>query len=202
MGADLRQPVSDGAGMTETLLATRLEPNETKMPRLRDLPLTCLVLASLSSCGPSMADVAAGTVHCGTTQLEPGLLMRISTYHPRGTGLARRHWLVQACQPHGNCLPIVTYWDAMGPVYAIDRQGTVVVEADGGNRRERSSTRDKLRGPTAAGGRPTGFRADGGRRQPLSRPHGPSSRKVLPRPLRARSRDTPELRGTMIGVAE
>ena len=118
--------------MTETLLATRLEPNETKMPRLRDLPLTCLVLASLSSCGPSMADVAAGTVHCGTTQLEPGLLMRISAYHPRGTGLARRHWLVQACQPHGNCLPIVTYWDAMGPVYAIDRQGTVVVELMGG----------------------------------------------------------------------
>lgn len=90
------------------------------------------MLVSLSSCGVSPAEVAAGTVHCGTTQLEPGLLMRVSAFWPYGTGLAERHWLVQACQPHGHCVPIVTSRDTLGPVYSLSRDGGVVVELLGG----------------------------------------------------------------------
>jgi hypothetical protein len=102
------------------------------MPRLRLSPVYCLTLASLVSCGPSPAEVAAGTDHCGTTQLEPGLLMRVSSFWPYGSGFAERHWLVQACQPQGHCLPIVTSRDTIGPVYSLTREGGVVVELLGG----------------------------------------------------------------------
>ncbi|HYI63343.1 MAG TPA: hypothetical protein VEW71_00505 [Allosphingosinicella sp.] len=46
--------------------------------------------------------------------------------------MAERHWLVQACQPQGYCLPIVTSRDTLGPVYSLNREGGVVVELLGG----------------------------------------------------------------------
>lgn len=63
-------------------------------------------------------------------QISPNLLMRLSAYEP--SPMAERLWLVQACQPQGYCEAVVSFRDALGPVYSVNDQGALVVELLGG----------------------------------------------------------------------
>lgn len=83
-----------------------------------------------SACGQSPEQVVTSTRHCTDVQLTPDLMMRLSSYagHPDSIRLL----VVQACHSTGTaCSPLLTYRDALPPVYEV-RGSTVTVHLLGG----------------------------------------------------------------------